>query len=380
MYNKKAQRPQVKSIRELINHKSHVQKKYFSLMLVPSYSTGRTRSLRIPYGVFYFVIISVFCISAVIAGFYLRSNYFMRMAQSVSTELDQAQEAYIEMQNNLTDEQNRLMDNANQLKSQLSEEQQRFQSEKSQVRQEYQETLEDLQDMVYDLELKLQELDETRLEVISQLGVKAFIPPIRAILNEIEQAQTAFLSAVSHIRIRSDERNPSAKTTEQDLRDYYTLLTARLEAQLLCFADLTRHGVRIQTYAANYPTRWPIRGQVTSGYGYRTNPMGGSRGEHHDGIDIRTPIGTNVHATGGGTVRQAEWGGSYGYIVIIDHGFGIQTLYAHNSRNLVSAGQRVERGDVIAKSGSTGRSTGPHVHYEVRVNGKAVNPWSYFFE
>jgi murein DD-endopeptidase MepM/ murein hydrolase activator NlpD len=108
--------------------------------------------------------------------------------------------------------------------------------------------------------------------------------------------------------------------------------------------------------------------------------MGGGRGEFHEGVDIRTTTGTNVRATGGGTIRQAGWAGSYGYMVTIDHGYGIHTAYAHNSSVSVTIGQRVERGDIIAKAGSTGRSTGPHVHYEVRVNGTPVDPNNYFLE
>jgi septal ring factor EnvC (AmiA/AmiB activator) len=280
----------------------------------------------------------------------------------------------------LTDEQNRLRYDAEQLKSQLSEEQQRFQTERGQVRRDYQENLDDLQHIITDLEDKLRELDETRHEVIGQLGAKAHIPPIKAILDDIGEQQFSFLSLLGDIRIRSDERNPSPRVTEQDLKDTYHILSAKIDAQLLCFADLTRQINRYKTFVSNYPTTWPIKGTVTSGYGYRTNPMGGSRGEHHEGVDIRTATGTNVRATGGGTVWQAGWNGSYGYMVTIDHGHGIQTAYAHNNSVSVSVGERVERGDVIAKAGSTGRSTGPHVHYEVRVNGVPVDPQKYFLE
>jgi septal ring factor EnvC (AmiA/AmiB activator) len=380
MFSKKPQRPNVKSIRELIDPKSHVQKKYFSLMYVPSYSTGKTRSLRIPYNAFYIAVASIICLSAIFAGFYLRSHHFMRVAQDISAERDQAQEAYHEMHANLTNEQNRLRDDADQLKSQLSEEQQRFQTERGQVRREYQETLDDLQEMINELEVKLRELDDTRQEVVGQLGASAHIPPVQTILHEIEEAHTAFLTALGDIRIRSDERNPSTRATEQDLRDTFRVLTAKIDAQMLCYADLPRHASRVKTLAANYPTIWPIRGTITSGFGYRTNPMGGRSGEHHDGIDIRTPSGTNVRAAGGGTVRESGWAGSYGYMVVLDHGGGVQTYYAHNSRNTVSVGQRVERGDIIAKSGSTGRSTGPHLHYEVRVGGSPANPNNFFLE
>ena len=90
------------------------------------------------------------------------------------------------------------------------------------------------------------------------------------------------------------------------------------------------------------------------------------------------PKGTNVRATGGGRVIASEYSGGYGYVVDISHGFGLVTRYAHNSSLLVKAGDRVSRGDVIAKSGSTGRSTGPHVHYEVIQSGISVNPRRFF--
>ncbi|MGE5561006.1 MAG: peptidoglycan DD-metalloendopeptidase family protein [Chloroflexota bacterium] len=112
---------------------------------------------------------------------------------------------------------------------------------------------------------------------------------------------------------------------------------------------------------------WPVRGTITSGFGSRW-------GSIHTGIDIAVPSGTPVKAAKGGTVIEARWMNGYGYAVEIDHGGGVVTLYGHNSKLLVSVGDRVETGDVIARSGSTGRSTGPHVHFEVRKNGKAVNP------
>jgi murein DD-endopeptidase MepM/ murein hydrolase activator NlpD len=110
------------------------------------------------------------------------------------------------------------------------------------------------------------------------------------------------------------------------------------------------------------------------------NPMGGNQGEFHSGIDIECSVGTKVKVTGGGKVVDSGWQGNYGIIVCVDHGFGLKSFYAHNSDVLVSIGDRVERGDVIALSGNTGRSTGPHVHYEVRVNDAAVDPQKYLME
>lgn len=125
--------------------------------------------------------------------------------------------------------------------------------------------------------------------------------------------------------------------------------------------------------------RWPldIRGTLTSGYSNRTSPITG-RYEFHMGQDIAAPAGTPVYAANGGTVITSQYQRSYGNVVVIDHGGGISTVYAHNSSLLVQAGQTVTRGQQISRVGSTGDSTGNHLHFEVRVNGKAVNPMQYF--
>jgi murein DD-endopeptidase MepM/ murein hydrolase activator NlpD len=115
---------------------------------------------------------------------------------------------------------------------------------------------------------------------------------------------------------------------------------------------------------------WPARGAITSRYGKRW-------GRQHQGIDIGVPSGTSVKAFASGKVVFSGWEGGYGYLVRINHGNGLETYYAHNSKLLVKVGQTVEAGSVIAKSGNTGNSTGPHVHFEVRKNGAAVNPFSY---
>ena len=130
----------------------------------------------------------------------------------------------------------------------------------------------------------------------------------------------------------------------------------------------------------NHPTLWPIRGRVSSEFGWRRNPMGGTGSEFHTGIDIAAPTGTAIRATGGGTVTFSGWKQGYGLTIIINHGSGLTTLYAHNSINMVNVGQRVARGDIIARVGTTGRTTGPHVHYEVRRNNTAINPRPFMVE
>ena len=118
------------------------------------------------------------------------------------------------------------------------------------------------------------------------------------------------------------------------------------------------------------------RKKVTSEFGGRIDPITGKR-DGHTGMDLAVPTGTAVRAALPGRVTVAKYDSSYGYYVMIDHGGGLSTLYGHNSKLLVQAGQTVQTGDVISLSGSTGRSTGPHLHFEVRVNGQRTNPRSY---
>jgi murein DD-endopeptidase MepM/ murein hydrolase activator NlpD len=130
---------------------------------------------------------------------------------------------------------------------------------------------------------------------------------------------------------------------------------------------------------ATKPSIWPTSGEVTSGFGWRNSPWGDGS-EFHPGIDIANSMGTPIVATADGEVVKSEASGGYGNIVQIDHGNGITTIYGHNSRIIVNVGQSVKKGQVISYLGSTGRSTGPHVHYEVRVNGTAVDPTSFMVQ
>jgi murein DD-endopeptidase MepM/ murein hydrolase activator NlpD len=129
--------------------------------------------------------------------------------------------------------------------------------------------------------------------------------------------------------------------------------------------------------AAHLPNIWPVMGSLSSGFGVRNNPFGGYSREFHKGQDIAVPLGTPIMATADGIVVSACWHHGYGNAIYIDHGNGIMTRYGHLSRIDVTEGQTVKRGDLIGLSGSTGRSTGPHLHYEVRINGEATNPLPY---
>lgn len=122
------------------------------------------------------------------------------------------------------------------------------------------------------------------------------------------------------------------------------------------------------------PSIMPVSARaLTSGFGWRQHPILGTL-RVHSGVDLAAGYGAPIVATSDGVVNTADWAGGYGLLVALDHGGGLQTRYGHMSRLAVSAGQQVRKGEVIGYVGSTGRSTGPHLHYEIRVNGQAVNP------
>ncbi|UWG95774.1 M23 family metallopeptidase [Dehalobacter sp. DCM] len=122
------------------------------------------------------------------------------------------------------------------------------------------------------------------------------------------------------------------------------------------------------------PSIMPVSGELSSEFGYRRNPFGGWSSEFHSGIDIACDYATPVRATAAGTVTFAGYDGYWGRKIDIDHGYGIVTFYAHNSKLTVSAGDEVQKGEVIAYSGNSGRSTGSHLHYGAYINGKLVDP------
>ena len=137
-------------------------------------------------------------------------------------------------------------------------------------------------------------------------------------------------------------------------------------------------GIGIAEAAAYIPTLWPVMGPITSSFGQREDPiLGNGEGEFHSGIDISAPNGVPIRATGDGTVLEAQMSNGYGREVVIDHGHGVETVYGHMSGFAVIAGQSVVRGQVIGYVGHSGRTTGSHLHYEVRIRNTPVNPHKY---
>ncbi len=163
---------------------------------------------------------------------------------------------------------------------------------------------------------------------------------------------------LARLDLNTDEVGIEAASQEVRLHDLHALLLDQ--------------SVRLDST----PSVWPIRGWVTSGFGVRTSPFTGSR-KFHEGIDIAARLGNPVYSTADGMVLFAGVKSGYGKVVFVDHGYGVSTRYGHLSGIDVTAGQRVQRGEIVGRVGSTGRSTGPHLHYEVLLAGVPVNPYSY---
>ncbi len=159
-----------------------------------------------------------------------------------------------------------------------------------------------------------------------------------------------------------------APTLAETLETYNKLRTASLTAS-------TRLSSR-RWLVNTTPSLWPVTGRLLSNFGTRDDPFHGHMA-FHTGVDISAPVGTPVRAAADGIVVEADWMGNYGKLIVLDHGKGLQTWYAHLSRIDVIPGQEVRLGQIIGASGATGRATSPHLHYEVRRGGVAVNPYGY---
>jgi murein DD-endopeptidase MepM/ murein hydrolase activator NlpD len=151
------------------------------------------------------------------------------------------------------------------------------------------------------------------------------------------------------------------------------LRAARLEMDLQVYEAALKEKARI-------PSIWPVEGESTDSFGYRGNPFGGGGSEFHPGQDIAAPRGTPVFAPADGMVVEAGWKNGYGQTVVIDHGNGLTTRYGHLSKVEVAVGQELKRNEELGLVGSTGRSTGPHLHYEVRLGDLPVSPLHYLPE
>ena len=339
-----------------IKIKKHKQSQYMTLMLVP-YSQRKTISMKIPYWIFH-VMISVFVIvftavSVTAALSYVRSIHFKSIANEINNDLEKSIELNSEIVKQRDEaasifrrEKVQLETNVNEQKESY-EEQIRFYDEKSK-----------------ELESQLDELDKLKNDIYNSINALTYNSPsvneLKAMLRNMEG---------------SDGMGGASSTATLDERLFE--LEMRIESEFRDLHAINTHLGKIKYSADKHPSIWPVNGRITSTFGYRRNPFGFRTSEFHDGLDIAVPTGTLVKAAASGTVTFSGYSGGYGYLIKISHGSGIETYYAHNSALLVEIGDKVLKGDHIAKAGSTGRSTGPHVHYEVRLNNIPQDPMNY---
>ncbi|WP_462325345.1 M23 family metallopeptidase [Desulfoplanes sp.] len=236
--------------------------------------------------------------------------------------------------------------------------------------------------------------EEQRTQLVSFSG------KIQRLANEIEQMQElntkirvmANLDQGPHSANIINRGGPHPKKIKNDFLPHYR--SERLVRKMHDFIDHLNTEAKLEEIKqqeiisfmlekkdllARTPSIWPTKGWLTSKFGYRRSPFTGRR-EFHKGLDISAPTGTPIHATAGGRVVQIRKDHGYGKNILVDHGNGIVTRYAHLHKYAVKKGARVKRGELIAYVGNTGRSTGPHLHYEVRLNGVPVNPFRYIVE
>jgi murein DD-endopeptidase MepM/ murein hydrolase activator NlpD len=214
-----------------------------------------------------------------------------------------------------------------------------------------------------EIERSLDRIESTQISVVTSIG------------DGLDHRTERIASILERLGLSPRRRAGSARTGyDLSLGTGFDSFVGGVNQVALQIEDYTA----VREFARALPLLRPMAsGRLSSGFGTRTDPFT-RRPAAHQGTDFRAPTGTEVKATGNGRVVLARANGGYGKMVEIDHGNGVRTRYAHLSRVLVSTGQRVSAGQLVGQVGSTGRSTGPHLHYEVRVNGRPIDPMRYF--
>ena len=196
---------------------------------------------------------------------------------------------------------------------------------------------------------------------VDRLGSDASLDP---------ETRRAIQNLPKGVRERAMGGSPLVASTPENAISVLRSVLNVIDAQLSSVRSVVE---RQQVLASATPSIWPTTGWLTSSFGGRRDPFTGGI-DYHAGLDISADKGKPVRATADGTISQAGYNGNYGNMVLVQHRFGLSTRYGHMSRLAVAAGQQVKRGDVIGYVGSTGRSTSSHLHYEVLLNGQAINP------
>lgn len=229
--------------------------------------------------------------------------------------------------------------------------------------------LDENEDVLDYLNIRIAEVNELYTEMSNVIATfntannsDISVPVSRSLDRTSIQAISTFRNTddeTAEIDLEQEKHQDELTRVVDTLKAESTTLKAEIESELEfldCLPDLV-----------------PVEGRISSGFGYRTHPITGLRSFHY-GIDITNNRGVDVQAAGSGVVVFSGWSGGFGKVIIISHGYGYETVYAHNNALFVEVGDKVSKGDYISEIGSTGTSTGPHLHFEIRIDGEAVDP------
>ncbi len=219
--------------------------------------------------------------------------------------------------------------------------------------------------------------DIQRLKIIED-SVNAKIEEFNDKYVEMAETYIRNRSEVAFASRSNDRTDKNFVAGIQEMRQVLTTLTDIKKTDSGLSDSLSDIENKIRAYLNSMPTLKPYNGAIGSGFGYRKDPITGLR-RFHEGVDISAPYGGTIVTAAAGTVIRTGWNGGYGIMVEISHGRGISTIYSHCSKVLVKTGQYVKKGQAVAKVGNTGRSTAPHLHFEIKINGVQVNPLKFLY-
>ena len=333
-----------------------------TIMFVPD-SAARIRRLHTPYWTFSMLIVPIICIMALVMLNHINSGNLERQLLETTTQLSDTLR-----------ERDNLAAALNTATAQIVDYQADYgQANETQAQAEMIKTLESIQKA----EENAQRLNEllAKVDTIDNMS-----SAIIGVFKDLDALDIPFKFDEATLSGGVMEAAGGAYTGE--LEDFLDELDVVLTEDLNEMQSLTEIAGEADSLFKARPSVWPVSSTKTgTGYGYRANPFTNAGTEWHDGIDIDVPYGTEVYATAYGVVAFAGWNtGGYGYLVVIEHGYDYSTYYAHNSEVLVNAGDEVVRGQLIALTGNTGRSTSAHLHYEVRLDNLPQNPMIYLPE
>jgi murein DD-endopeptidase MepM/ murein hydrolase activator NlpD len=342
---------------------------HLTMMVIPHCQGARIKNYRIPIWVFKsFMVLSITCIIIVT---YFTSGYFLlRYTKQENIELKEINITQAKEINELKGLAGSMRDKLEYL-IQLDQEV-REKVGLAQKNKEETEVLSTLQSSrsynPYQLiTMSLGPLPmEKPLSITEQIGKKQYS---NSELSVVSVANVIPQGVAMELPVFENEID-----TLEELKDQLALMDTMMTQQEESMNKLNTDVDQRLAYLQALPDAWPIQGRITSWFGWRANPYSHRGREFHDGIDIASTYGSPIRTAGDGVVTYAGYKGSWGRLVVISHGYGYVSQYAHNSSILVKTGDRVKKGDVIARLGNTGRSTGPHVHFGVAKNGTWINP------